>query len=52
MNFDEFERLESFNVLMKKIEELSYSQNSSLKGPSDIKSGGLSIKNDGSYKRE
>lgn len=55
MKFKEFEKLEKFNLMTKEIEELHYNENnSSFKGdtkPTESNSGGLTIKNDGSYKR-
>lgn len=54
MNFEEFERLEKFNIMTKKIEELQNEKISSFKGkekPTESSSSGLSIKNTGEYKR-
>jgi len=55
MKFKEFEKLEKFNLMTKEIEELHYNENnSSFKGddkPTESNSKGLTIKNDGSYKR-
>jgi len=55
MNFKKFERLEKFNIMNKEIEEFQYNENnSSFKGdskPTEKASGGLHIKNDGTYTR-
>lgn len=54
MNFEEFERLEKFNIMTRKIEEIQNEKISSLRGketPTESKSGGISIKNNGEYKR-
>ncbi|MBL1293356.1 MAG: hypothetical protein COB61_005745 [Thiotrichales bacterium] len=54
MNFQEFERLEKFNILTNKIEENHYKKNSSLKGKNQTPektSGALVIKNTGEYER-
>jgi len=52
MNFDEFERLEKFNILSNQIEEAQHNKSSSFKGEAQSKVGALSIKNNGTYKRE
>ena len=54
MDFEEFERLERFNTMSRKIEELQHEKTSSFKGkekPTESSSSGLSIKNTGEYKR-
>jgi len=52
MNFEEFERLEKFNILSNQIEEVKHKKSSSFKGEAQSKAGALSIKNNGTYKRE
>jgi hypothetical protein len=49
MKFDEFERLERFNILTNKMQELNKPQ--SQEKPKE-KTGGLVIRNDGSHTRE
>jgi len=54
MNFEDFESLEKFNIMTRKIEELQNKKISSFKGnekPTESSSSGLSIKNTGEYKR-
>jgi len=52
MNFEEFEQLEKFNILSNEIEEKQQQKTSSFKGEAQSKAGALSIKNNGTYKRE
>ena len=52
MDFEEFERLEKFNILSNQIEEAQQQKSSSFKGEAQNKAGALSIKNNGTYKRE
>lgn len=52
MRFEDFERLEKFNLLTKDIEKIQVKNNqnnSSSKGPKE--KGGLTIKADGNYER-
>lgn len=49
MKFEDFERLERFNLLTKEIEKVQIKNNSSSIGPKT--KGGLTIKRDGNYER-
>lgn len=52
MAFNEFERLEQFSLLANKIKKLNIGKNQpSSNNPTEKKSSGLVIKNDGSFKR-
>jgi hypothetical protein len=52
MDFEAFERLEKFNLLIKDIEDLQQKNNSSSTGNNSTSKGGLTIKRDGTYERE
>lgn len=53
MSFDDFERLEAFNIMTNNIQKSQYNQKDpSLSGKTTPKKGGLSVRNNGTYTRE